>query len=408
MADARITAEMTMDNAQFIAASKSSTAAMNQVKKESSDLARQISGATSVSNGFAAVLRGDLAGGIAAIGNGLNGLAPKIMALLGPLALVAGAFAAAYKAGKELDKLVGISDAVAKRFGGNTQQTDVMAVQTAGMRQRRESASQAAKIEDETAKIALDRLKGVAKLDAEYAKESAEIKKQIEAAKIAVVRNALQSQLDAITAFHRQDVEAAKTAEAEKLAAVKRAEAEKIEAAKMASASRTDQIKAENESMFISTLQGVNRIQAEFEREMADVQKQIEDPQATPEQRAMLEERKTMISATRQQRLDEAEAKRIEAEKPEEIALNVRRIDSMQAVGGSLGGERANLPVVDQEVGRQMAANAGERANLPIIERETRERQANNVALKNNATAITALTTQIQSLTDAMTGGIDV
>jgi hypothetical protein len=160
--------------------------------------------------------------------------------------------------------------------------------------------------------------------------------------------------------------------------------------------------------MFISTLQGVNRIQAEFEREMADVQKQIEDPQATPEQRAMLEERKTMISATRQQRLDEAEAKRIEAEKPEQMALNVRRIDSMQAVGGSLGGERANLPVVEQEVGRQMAANAGERANLPIIERETRERQANNVALKNNATAITALTTQIQSLTDAMTGGIDV
>jgi hypothetical protein len=384
MADARITAEMTMDNAQFIAASKASTAAMNQVKKESSDLARQISGATSVSNGFAAVLRGDLSTGIASIGNGLNGLAPKIMALLGPLALVAAAFTAGYKAGKELDKLIGISDAVARRFGGNTQATDVLAVQTAGMRQRRQAREQAAKIEEETAKLAQDRLKGVAKMEAEYANESAAIRKQIEAAKTDVVRNALQSQLDAITAFHRQDVEAAKTAEAEKLAAVKRAEAEKIEAAKMAGASRTDQIKAENESMFISTLQGVNRIQAEFEREYADVQKQIEDPQATPEQRALLEERKTMISADRQKRLDEEDARA--NEQPERMALNVRKIDSMQAVGGSLGGERANLPV---------------------IEREVRERQANNAALRNNAEAITALTTQIQGLTDAMTGGVD-
>lgn len=385
MADAKITAEMTMDNAQFIAASKASTSAMNQVKKESADLAKQISGATSISNGFAAVLRGDLAGGIASIGNGLNGLAPKIMALLGPLALVAGAFAAAYKAGKELDKLAGISDAVAKAFGGNTQETDVMAVQTAGMRQRRQSRQEAATIEEETAKLATERLKGVAKMEADYAKESAAVRKQIEEAKTQVVRSALQSQLDAITNFHRQDVQAAKAAESEKVAAIKRAEAEKIEAAKLASQSRTDQIKAENEQMFIDTLEGVNRIHAEFEREMADVQKQIEAPDATPEQKALLEERKTMISANRQKRLDEAEAQP-EQKEAKGMALNVRKLDSMQTVGGSLGGERMNLPVV---------------------EREVRERQANNQALKNNAAAITELTTQIQGLTDAMTGGVD-
>jgi hypothetical protein len=58
----------------------------------------------------------------------------------------------------------------------------------------------------------------------------------------------------------------------------------------------------------------------------------------------------------------------------------------MQSVGGSLGGERANLP---------------------IIEREVRERQVNNAALKNNAAAITALTTEIRVLSDAMTGGVD-
>lgn len=385
MADARITAEMTMDNAQFIAASKASTAAMNNVKRESADLAKQISGVTRVSNGLASVMRGDLATGIASIGNGLNGLAPKIMALLGPLALVAGAFAAAYKAGTELDKLVGISDAVAKRFGGNTQETDVMAVQTAGMRQRRQSREQAAKIEEETAKLAQDRLKGVAKMEAEYANESAAIRKQIEAAKTDVVRNALQSQLDAITAFHRQDVQAVKTAEAEKIAAVKRAEAEKIEAAKLASQSRTDRIKAENESMFINTLQGVNRIQAEFEREMADVQKQIEDPQSTPEQRALLEERKTMISANRQKRIDEEDAPVVD-EPAQRMALNVRKVDSMRSVGGSLGGERANLPVV---------------------ERAAREQQENNKALKSNAAAITALTTEIRTLSDTMSEGVD-
>ena len=221
-------------------------------------------------------------------------------------------------------------------------------------------------------------------MEADFADESAAIRKKIEAAKTEVVKNALQSQLDAITAFHRQDVDAAKQAEAEKVAAVKRAEAEKIEAAKLASQSRTDQIKAENERMFTSTLQGVNRIQAEFEREMAAVQKQIDDPQATPEQRALLEERKTMISADRQKRLDEEEARGIA--QPQSMALNVRKIDSMQAVGGSLGGERMNLPVV---------------------EREVRERQENNRALKNNAAAIQTLTTEIRTLSDAMTGGVD-
>jgi hypothetical protein len=412
MADARISAEMRMDNTQFIAAAQNSTAAMKQVKTESAELAKEISGATSIANGFASVLRGDLSTGIASIGNGLNGLAPKIMALLGPLALVAGAFAAAYKAGKELDRLTGISDAVARRFGGDTSATDALAAQTEAnrkaRRERQAAAEEAQKIEDETRKKAEARLRGIAKMESDYAKESAAIRKQIEEAKTSVVKNALQAQLDAITSYHKQDVAAAKAAEQEKLESVRRAEAAKIEAAKIASENRTEQIRNENERMFISSLEGVNRIQAEFERSVNDVQKEIDDAETTPEQRALLEQRKELIVAERQRRLDELD--QIEQAKDAGGgAATMRPVDSFRAVGGQLGSDRGDIAAMQNQMReRQSQIADGSYGVTAVAEKDIRERQINTQVLKNNVQAISVLTSEIRSLAEAMSGGVDI
>jgi hypothetical protein len=385
MADATVTAEMRMDNKQFLEASKASTQQMNLIKRQSADLSREIAGANSVSTGLAQIMSGNLSAGFAAVSTGLNGLAPKVIALLGPIGLVVAAFTAAYQAGKKLDSVIGISDKIAARFD-RTGETDELAKQTAIWRARRQGIHSAAKLEDESAQMAEKRLKGVAKLDADFARESAEIRKQISEATNDDVRAALQNRLDMMTTFHAQDVAATRQAEAEKLAAVKAAEDAKAKAAQMASESRTKSLKDENERMRIAMLEGVNKVQAQFEKTIADINAQIEAAES-PEQKAILEDRKVMVSEQRQRDLDALEpAAEVAAEVAEQRRVSLpRRADSMASVGGFLGGERTGLP---------------------IQQKQERLQQENNQALKTNATAIQQLTTQVEQLASAMTGGV--
>jgi hypothetical protein len=238
-----------------------------------------------------------------------------------------------------------------------------------------------------------------------------------------------------MTTFHAQDVAAAKQAEAEKLAAVKAAEEAKAKAVQMATESRTKSLQDENERMKIAMLDGVNKVQAQFEKTMADINAQIEAAE-TPEQKAILEERKVLVSEQRQRDLDalqpaenklqaqfeksiadinaqiesaetpelkaileerkvlvsEKHQRDLDALQPGEKADEQRRVslpgraDSMAAVGGFLGGERPGL--------------------LQVQQKQERLQQENNQALKNNAAAIQQLTTQVEQLSSAMTGGI--
>jgi hypothetical protein len=207
--------------------------------------------------------------------------------LLGPIGLVVAAFTAAYQAGKKLDSLIGISDAVAKRFGGDTSATDELAKQTAILRARREGRTEAAKIDDESAALADRRLKGVAKLEADYARESAAIQKKLSITKNSDVKAALQSRLDMMKTFHTQDV-----------AAAKQAEEEKAKAMQAATESRTRSLRDENERMQIAMLDGVAKVQAQFEKTIKDINEQIAEAE-TPEQKTILEQRKVIVEEQR-------------------------------------------------------------------------------------------------------------
>jgi hypothetical protein len=382
MADATVTAEMRMDNKQFVDAAKKSTNEIRQIKQESRQLAKEIGGVNSVTNGLASIMSGNLSQGIASVSAGLNGLAPKVMAVLGPLGLVVAAFTAAYQAGKKLDSVIGISDKIAKRFGGDTSATDELARQTAIMRERRQGMQEAARLADESAVMAEKRLKGVARLDADFARESAEVRKQLSEATNNDVRAALQNRLDMMTTFHEQDVAATRQAEAEKLAAVKAAEDAKAKAAQMASESRTKSLKDENERMRIAMLEGVNKVQAQFEKTIADINAQIEAAES-PEQKAILEERKVLVSEQRQRDIDALEPA---AEVADQRRVSLpRRADSMASVGGFLGGERLGLQAPKTEEKLQLE---------------------NNRILQTNVVAVRDLAQKVEQLSSAMTGGV--
>jgi vacuolar-type H+-ATPase subunit I/STV1 len=383
MAEAVVRAQMTMDAGQFTDAVKKSTHEMKKVKAESADLQRSIGGMNQVAQGFGAVLSGNVSQGLAAVGGGLNALAPKIMAVLGPIGMVAAAFTAAYAAGKKLFDIgvTDFSDRLVSAFGTTTDETDETARQTAILRARREGRQEAAKIEDENARLAEQRLEGVAALDAKFARQEAEIRKQMEKAKTDDVRAALQSRLEMLSGFHAEDVAAVKKAEQDKAEAVKRAEEMKAEIVRTQTKNRTEQIADENERMRIAAMdEGPDKIAAEYEVKIRKVQEEIDKPETTAEQRTMLEDRASMLSDERQRAIEEAQT-----EPAKEVPRLPIRMDSLAAVGGFMGGERVNLPVVSKQ----------EQAQID-----------NSTALKQNGEAIRQLTDQVATLASAMTGGV--
>jgi hypothetical protein len=385
VADATVTAQMRMDNRQFLDATKQSTNEIRKVKAESKLLSRELTGVNSVSQGLAAVMTGNLSNGLASVSRGLSDLAPKAMAALGPIGLVVAALGAGVAAGRRLDSVLGISERIGRRFGGDTSDTDAMAVDTAFLRQRREAGVEAERIAAESARMAQQRLKGAAKLEADHAREVAEIRQRMSETTEPAIRSALRDRLHMMQSFHAQDVAAVREAEAAKLAAVKEAEAAKARAIQNASDQRTRNLSAETEAMRIAMLEGMARVEAEFDRETRRIDEQIAAPDTTTEQRGLLDEQRRIASQRRQRALDQLqqdqdqpEARRVDRGIP-------MRADSMASVGGFMGGERLNMP-------------AQQKAERLQIE--------NNQALKNNAQAVAALTDQVQGLASAMTGGV--
>ncbi len=384
MADATVRSEMRMDNRQFMEATKNSTFAIKQVKAESREMAKEIGGANNAANGLAAIMNGNLSQGLASLSSGMAALAPRIMAVLGPIGLIVAAFSAAYAAGRKLFDMgiTDFSDKLVSAFGTTTAGTDETARQTAALRARRVGREQAAKIDDESAKLAERRLEGVAKLEADYARETAKIQAQMEKAKSDEVKASLQSRLDMLAGFHAQDVEATKQAEREKAEAVARAEQLKADAIATATKTRTEQIADENERMRIAAMEGADKIAAEYARRIRKAEEEMTAPGTTPEQKALLQERTTMLSDEREKAMAEAMEKPIAAQQAPRLPM---RMDSLAAVGGFMGGERVNLPVKSK--GEQLQAE-------------------NNQTLKQNIAAVQDLTTQVQTLAASMTGGV--
>jgi len=391
MADATIKAEMTMDNEQFKKAARESTAELKRVKAESSGLAVKMSGANNVANGLASVMKGNLSAGLASVGSGLNALCPKLMALLGPIGLVVSAFTVAYEAGKKLAERTGFDNWVQKQFGVPTdKETDAeMAALTKRLdkiTEQRHGRRDAAQIKDESGRMAEDRLSGVAKIDAAFARESEEVEKKIDAAKNDDVRNALMARMEMLRAFHQQDVEAATKAEVEKLKAYTETEAKKLEAVKRAEDAkaaavtrRTESIGDENDRMRVSAMEGAAKIQAEYAMRMKAVERQIAEPGTTTEQRGLLEEQLTLLSEEREREIQQSASKAIRQ------PMISRAADQMASVGGFLGGERMGLQI--QNKAEQL-------------------QKQNNQILSTNTTAIQSLTEQVQALSGAMTGGV--
>ena len=391
MADATIRAKMTMDNGQFLQAARESTAELKRVKAESSGLAVKMSGANNVANGLASVMKGQLSAGFASVGSGLSALCPKLMALLGPIGLVTAAFGAAYKAARALSESTGLDKWMQKQFSSpedaevleKIKRLDQEAKQR---REQRQAQKETAQIKDESGRMAEERLRGVAKIDAAFARESEETQKKIDAAKNDDVRNALMDRMEMLRAFHQQDVEAATKAEVEKLKAYTETEAKKLEAVKRAEDAkaaavtrRTESIEDENDRMRVSAKEGTAKIQAEYAMRMKAVERQIAEPGTTTEQRGLLEEQLTLLSEEREREIQQSASKAIRQ------PMISRAADQMASVGGFLGGERVGLQI--QNKAEQL-------------------QKQNNQILTSNTTAIQSLTEQVQALSGAMTGDV--
>jgi len=404
MADATIKSEMTMDNGRFLAATRESTASLRQVKNESREMAKQMSGANNVANGLASIMKGNLTQGLASVGSGLNALAPKIWAALGPIGLIVGAVMVAITAFKQLNKAVEsafnwISNYESKAEKAANAQRERESVlrkeKLAGMRKAQE-------LDDETQRMAEQRLEGVAKLEADHARKTADLQKRIAKEKNEDIKNALQNRLAMMAGFHAQDVAAVKQAEAEKveavqraeeakLAAAKQAEADKIAASRQASLNRVEQIADENERMRISTLSGAEKLKAEYDRKVKEIYRQMDAPATIDEQidgldvakNVLLQDRLELLKVEFQKEMAAAQEQPSQAEIQQ--AQLPRRMDAMAAVGGFLGGERTSLPVVSRA--EQLQAE-------------------NNQALKQNVAAVDKLTEQVGDLAAAMTGGV--
>ena len=140
-----------------------------------------------------------------------------------------------------------------------------------------------------------------------------------------------------------------------------------------------------NERMRIATLDGMDKIQAEFERRIREIDAEIESPDATPEQRQLVQDRRRMVSEQRQRDLDAIDTRNQPAQESRRTAMLAPRADSMASVGGFLGGERLGL----------QAPKTSEKLQLE-----------NNRILQTNVTAVRDLTEQVQQLASTMSGSV--
>lgn len=186
------------------------------------DAERKLNNTSRIGQGFAQILRGQVASGLNSIVQGLDLVTSKAAMAVAKIGAVFAAFGAGWAVGKALDEKFGISDKLSKQMV-QTQLDEDLARRNREFRAQRKSMNRATDVNAETDDLEASRLKGEAKLTQQYEKEKADILKLQRDAVSKEEKQAYDRRLDVLRRFYEADVEAFRKAEWEKEARAQQA-----------------------------------------------------------------------------------------------------------------------------------------------------------------------------------------
>lgn len=244
---AQLKALLGIDTSEYRAGMKEAEDVTHSFAMKLQDTEKKIANTAQISRGFAAVMSGNVAGGIKQIVSGLDMVTSKAAMAVAELGALAAAAGAGWAVGKKLDKWFGISDSF--KYDPERNRDDFGDSERRFLKsQRKESqreASSIGSIEAEIQKEKDGRLKGLAKMARELEVAEEDISKRIAEAKTEKEKEALGRLLDVKRQHYQNEVAMAKKAEADKLEAARKADADRIASAKKAEQDKIDSLNAQ-------------------------------------------------------------------------------------------------------------------------------------------------------------------
>ena len=312
VAIAQLKALLGIDTSEYRTGMTQADQATHSLAMKLQSTERQLQNTAQVGRGFAAVLSGNIAGGVRQVVDGLDLMAGKAAIAVAKIGAVFAAFGAGWQIGTALDKKLGLSDKLSKPMVTVDLEKGRTAESTAGREQRRKDKS-LAEIEAGTEKLTDARLSKEAKLTKEYGAEVAATEKAMREARTQDEADAYARRLEIIKKFYADDIKAMKDAETIKAQ-------EQVVGAYWKEQGRKK-----------AALDAENKVNASFD-----------------EQRAAVNARE--FTGT---------------------GRNVR-IDAMAAIGGMVGGSRAGVGAADKQL-QKMMEDARRQEEIVRLNQEQRD-----------------------------------
>lgn len=226
---AKLKALLHLDNTAYKQGIQDATGQTVSFKREVRATNDSLAQTSKMSAGLAAIFQGNLVRGIKLVTQSLVGMNTSLGKIVGSLGAIGAAAGAGWMAGRKLDEKFGISkkfsDWMNKLSPEEQALRDKMDAETAGMRKERRgqesSRGRAAGIAEDTEEMRRKRLKGLEKIEAEFAHDIAAIDESMNAAVFDSERAAWRDRMQLRKQMYDEDVLAFKAAEAKKVAAIK-------------------------------------------------------------------------------------------------------------------------------------------------------------------------------------------